>query len=272
MRAGIKQLLTGALVFILFLCGCRVGQAEDPHEPPASTAAETHSTAGAEYGLHTLGTLSVGMRCSELPYTGAVNSTVAGFEPSLLKTISYYMGLELSISDMEDPDGISLEKSLATGDLDAIITTYPLPVSLADQFEVTDPYCTYDVLLGVRQDSGYRTAGDLAGQKLVGDRYAFDSAWPYGERNNLTSLGSHESIERLLKLKAEGILLERHAAERYKDVCEGRIRWIALDSPPQTFVLAVRKENTRLLQTLNEKIQKVKEDGTLDRLLTEYIL
>lgn len=272
MKAEIKQLLTGALVIIMLLCSCRVGQAEDPYEPPASTSTQTHSTAGAEYGLHTLGTLSVGMRSGELPYTGTLNTAVSGLEPSLLRTIAYYMGLELSITDVTDTADLSLEKSLAAGDVDAIVTTYPLPSSLADQFEVTDPYYTYDVLLGVRQDSDYQTASDLAEQKLAGDRFAFDSMWPYKDWKNFNSLDSNESIEYLLKFKAEGILLERHAAERYSEICEGRVRWMDWDSRPQTFVIAVRKDNTRLLQTLNEEIRKVKEDGTLARLLTEYIL
>lgn len=270
MRAESKQLLTGALVILLLLCGCRVGQAEDPHEQSASTTTKTQSTAGAEYGLYTLGRLSVGLNSGSLPYTGTSDAGVTGLEPALLRTISYRLGLEMDLADEPDPT-VSLENRLLAGEFDVILSPYPLPANITDQVAVTDPYYTYEAVLGVRENSSYQSADELIGRKMVGDRYALRNLWPNNEWKNAMACSGNESIERLMKMKAEGILLERHVADRYRDVCEGRIRWIDWKSQPQSFVMVVRKDNTRLLAVLNAEIRELQEDGTMDRYLTECI-
>lgn len=270
MRAGSKHFLTGALVILLLLCGCRVGQAEDPHERPASTTTKTQSTAGAEYGLHTLGRLSVGLNSGVLPYSGTSDTGVTGLEPALLRTISYRLGLEMDLTDGPDPTAV-LEDRLLAGEFDVILSPYPLPEDRTDQVAVTDPYYTYDAVLGVREDSSYWSADELLGRKLVGDRYALHNLWPDNKLENGMACSGNESIERLMKMKAEGILLERHVADRYQDVCKGRIRWLDWKPQPQSFVMAVRKDNTRLLAVLNTAIRELQEDGTLDRYLTECI-
>lgn len=257
------------------IAGCETGQAE-PAEDTTNTSAVSARVRGAddEYELVSPGTLTIATSPNFAPFSCATdNGGVIGLEPAMMQAIAYKLGLDVEFKIIHKM--VDVEAALADGTVDVIASSYPfadLDDSRKEEFALTDAYYTLDYVLAVRQSSDYRHVADLDG-KPVGCFWGFDWVLSSSDPERVTGYGqSHKALEDLVLQKTEGVLLDRHAADRYREMFDDYLRWIEGEWESRDFCLAVQKGNARLLEVLNRCIQEMKADGTLDQLIEEFVL
>ncbi len=264
-----------ALCIFWPVTGFEAGQAEWAEDTAkAATPVTGDNTAGAEYGLASPGTLTIGTSPNFAPFSCATdNGGVTGLEPAMMQAIAYKLGLEIEFKTIHKMADV--EDALADGSVDIIASSYPfadLDDSRREEFALTDAYYTLDYVLAVRQGSDYRHVTDLD-SKPVGCFWGFDSVLAGPDPEQVTGYGqSRKALEDLVLQKTEGVLLDRHAADRYREMFDDYLRWIEGEWESRDFCLAVQKDNARLLEALNRCIREMKEDGTLDQLIEEFVV
>lgn len=277
MRAVWKRfggLLLTLCIFWL-VTGFEAGRAEWTEDTAkASTPVAGDNIAGAEYGLTSPGTLTIGTSPNFAPFSCATdNGGVTGLEPAMMQVIAYKLGLNIEFKTIHKMTDV--EAALADGTVDIIASSYPfvdLDDSRREEFALTDAYYTLDYVLAVRQGSDYQHVTDLD-SKPLGCFWGFDSVLASSDPEQVTGYGqSRKALEDLVLQKTEGVLLDRHAANRYREMFDDYLRWIEGEWESRDFCLAVQKDNSRLLEALNRCIREMKEDGTLNQLIEEFVL
>lgn len=263
-----KRWIASLLILLLLpvmLTGCN--SQEEPSQTTNRTST-TAQTAAQAYPLVSSGTLTVGTCPYYPPFTYQDDDKIAGLDAALMEMIAYQLDLQL---DMQPVD--TVENSLEEGKIDVIASAYPFGgAEQMKNFALTDAYYTLELVMVVRTDSTYQVANDLKG-KAVSCYYGFLFYWDDPDPLNVSAQSSFLSqIEELLRGNVEGALMERHTAERYRDIYSGQMQILEGDWEPCTLHLAVSKDNTALLDALNNCIREMKANGTLDQLIEEQMI
>lgn len=257
------------------LAGCETGRAEPVEDTTDTSAVPARDRGGdEEYELVSPGTLTIATSPNFAPFSCATdNGGVTGLEPAMMQAIAYKLGLDVEFKTIHKMTDV--EEALANGSVDIIASSYPfadLDDSRREDFALTDAYYTLDYVLAVRQSSDYRHVADLDG-KPVGCFWGFEWVLSSSDPERVTGYGqSRKALEDLVLQKTEGVLLDRHAADRYREMFDDYLRWIEGEWESRDFCLAVQKDNARLLEALNRCIREMKEDGTLNQLIEEFVL
>ena len=215
----------------------------------------------------------VGTSAGFPPFEFVENGEYVGFDMDLMREMAKEMDFEIEIIDMSFD---SLIAGLVSGNLDIIAAGMTITDQRAKVVDFSDPYWTADQSISVKEDS------DLSITVLFGDHNIGVQTGTTGD------LWVEEHLEKT------GILTGRY--KRYDtfvlamtDLVNGNIDAVVLDTPvgdrfakvrpvktigviksDEKYGLAVRKGNTDLLNTVNEGLKRLGENGTIDELIKKY--
>lgn len=203
---------------------------------------------------------------------------LAGFEVELAETIAARLGVKARFSQGQWD---KLPDLLDRGDIDVVLNGYEWTPDRARRYGASIPYYVYELqLLGRKGDTSFRSWDDVLN--------------PTGGRKRIAVLGgsaAHDYLVEHADGKADPVLFEgatdaMRAAEIGIDGIDANLQ----DLPVWTFyregfpnlravgdpvgrghyVVLVRKEDTELLQAVNDAILTALRDGTLRRIFAKY--
>ena len=215
----------------------------------------------------------VGTSAGFPPFEYVEKGEYVGFDMDLMREMAKEMGFEIEIIDMSFD---SLIAGLVSGNLDIIAAGMTITDQRAKVVDFSDPYWTADQSISVKEDS------DLSITVLFGDHNIGVQTGTTGD------LWVEEHLEK------PGILTGRY--KRYDtfvlamtDLVNGNLDAVVLDSPvgdrfakvrpvktigviksDEKYGLAVKKGITQLLNTVNEGLKRLEENGTIDELIKKY--
>ena len=200
----------------------------------------------------------------------ADDGSIQGFDIELISAILDLAGIEYSVESMEFD---ALPAALEAGQIDIAIAGMTISEEKSKSVLFSEPYFSATQKIIVPADSAINTVEDIkAGMKIgvqlgtTGDIYVTDSM--------------------------EGIVCERYskALDAIMDMKNGRLDAVMVDSAPasvfageieglkvleeklsdEQYGVAVKLENTELMEKINAGLASLKENGKFDELYVKY--
>ncbi len=215
------------------------------------------------------------------PYYIEEDGTIKGFEARLVR---YLAAKQNTKEEFVNAAWDSLLPLLKRGNVRMVVNGFEWSADREREFASTIPYYVYRLqLIARKNDTSIRTWKDLRStsdrsKKKVGvlrgtkaEAYLRET---YGDDIEVVAL-SEEGSTGVMKLVANGQLdatvQDTPAAHFYLKVPEFE-DLEARDVPiePDFYVIYVNKDDTQLLQNLNESLREAIRDGTLERFYSEY--
>jgi polar amino acid transport system substrate-binding protein len=218
------------------------------------------------------GALRVGMDASFPPFeSAAADGTLAGFDVDLARELGRRLGVEVQFVANLPYDG--LYDALAVDRVDVVISALVVnPARMAD-YAYSTPYFDAGQVLVVREGSNVGTLDDLDAHTL-----AVEFGTP----------GDMEARKRARKVEGLTVVPYQTAAEALAAVAAGETDAALVDHVSalaasslviagkpvigEPYAVAVHQDSRHLLQAIDAALAEMREDGTLDALVTKWLV
>lgn len=202
------------------------------------------------------------------------NREVVGFGPDMMKAIAEAADFDVEIRNTAW-DGIFA--GLAAGSYDAICSSVTITDERKESMDFSEPYVNAGQVLVVTKDQKAVTSlSDLAGER-VGAQIGTTGAIEIGKVSTVT-LASYDEVglafEDLMNGRIAGVVADSPIAadfalqnERYKD----KLMIVGEPFTDEWLGIAVQKGDTESLRLINEGLEKIKADGTLEKIANKWL-
>lgn len=243
----------------------------------ATTAAASSATAAAGLGLVTDGKLTVGTSPDFPPFENLENDQYVGLDIDLAQALADKLGLELEMKTLQF-DAI-VPAVAAGGQVDLGISGITIDPEREEQVDFSDSYYIDDlsvVAMKANADITADTFADALNQAGVtiavqsgttAESYAQENfpnatTQPYGNATDAFAAMQAGQANAVITNKAVGAKM---VSESYTDAQV--IKEIATG---EEYGVAVSKDNSALLDAVNDALAAITDDGTLDSIVNKY--
>ena len=213
--------------------------------------------------------LYVGTNAEFEPFEYREGENIVGFDIELIGEISKLINKDIEVEDMAF-DG--LLPALQTKKIDLIIAGMTATEERKKFVNFSESYYKSQQAIVVNKDeNGINNFDNLIGKEVgvvlgyTGDIIVSEMANVKVQRYNATS----ESIMALKSKKVQAVVLDYEPAKNYS-AQNPELKLIETDSQSEEYAIAIRKEDTQLLNDINKALATLKENGTYDALLNKY--
>lgn len=213
--------------------------------------------------------LYVGTNAEFEPFEYRESGNIVGFDIELVNEISKLINREIEIEDMAF-DG--LLPALQTKKIDLIIAGMTATEERKKNVNFSEPYYKSQQAMVVYNDeNNIKTFDDLVGKEVgvilgyTGDIIVSEIENVRVQRYNATS----EAIMGLKAKKVQAVVLDYEPAKNYS-AQNPELKLVETDSESEEYAIAIRKEDTQLLEDINKALTTLKENGTYETLLNKY--
>lgn len=206
------------------------------------------------------------------------NGEIAGFDIAVIKAIGEEMGYTVNIKSMEFK---SLIASISTGGIDAAIAGMTVTDERKQSVNFSDSYYTATQYIVVPIGSSIKSLADLNGKSIAVQEGTTGDILATPAEDNSIITDSSTTVKRfkkgtdaIVELKNNGVdavVIDANPAKEYVNANQSSLTYIVDDSSTEEYAIAVSKGNASLLNDLNMGFEKIKANGTFDRLVEEYI-
>ena len=213
--------------------------------------------------------LYVGTNAEFEPFEYREGENIVGFDIELIGEISKLINKDIEVEDMAF-DG--LLPALQTKKIDLIIAGMTATEERKKFVNFSESYYKSQQAIVVNKDeNGINNFDNLIGKEVgvvlgyTGDIIVSEMANVKIQRYNATS----EAIMALKSKKVQAVVLDYEPAKNYS-AQNPELKLIETDSQSEEYAIAIRKEDTQLLNNINKALATLKENGTYDALLNKY--
>lgn len=244
---------------------------------PASSAAQTTGAATAG-DLKTVeaGELHMATNAAFPPYESVGDDgNFEGIDVEIAQKIADKLGLKLVIDDM---DFGSVVTSVQTGKEDIAMAGLTVTDERKQNIDFTDSYATAVQVIIVPENSDIKTVDDLQGKKIgcqegtTGYLYCSDTPenGGYGEENVTAFPSGANAVQALLTGKIDCVVIDNEPAKQYVAENEG-LKILDTEFVSEEYAIGVSKDNNGLLTAVNNALDELKADGTVQSIIDKYI-
>ena len=238
----------------------------ETQQPEDTGAADADSTDTADGGKLVMGT-----NAAFPPYEFVdENNEVAGIDAEIAAALAQKLGMELEIKDMAFD---SLIPAVQGGAIDFAMAGMTVNEERLESVDFTDSYATGVQVVVVPEDSEIATIDDLSGKTIgvqsgtTGDIYCTDD---YGQENVKQFDNGALAIAALTNGQVDCVVIDNEPAKNYVAANSG-LKILDTEYTVENYAIAVSKDNTELLDSLNSAMAELKADGTVDGIISKYI-
>ena len=279
MKKLVAVLLAGVMCVSLAACGGKKEEAADTTvaettETTDMAATEDTEDAAATDGTFTTvadGVLTMGTNAAFPPYEYKEGDEVVGIDAEIAQALADKLGLKLEILDM---DFSSLITAIQAGKIDISLAGMTVTDERKQNVDFTDSYATGVQVIIVKNDSDIKSVDDLANDKIMGVQegttghlYCSDD---YGEDHVIAYTNGATAVQALLQDKVDCVVIDQQPAEEFVEANEG-LKILDTEYVVEDYAAAVSKDNPGLTAALNQALQELKDDGTIQSILDRYI-
>lgn len=199
---------------------------------------------------------------------------IVGFDIDLINAVAEAAGFEARVQNTAW-DGIFA--GLANGDYDAVISSVTITEERRRTMDFSTPYINAGQVLIVRQDTtGVSSLNDLVGEQVgaqIGTTGAFEIEKVAGvELRTYDEIGL--AVEDLANGRIAGAVADSPIAADYalqNDNYKGTLKIVGDPFTEEFFGVAVAKGNTEVLDMINQGLEVVLNDGTVEELKDKWL-
>lgn len=255
----------------LALTGC--GNSDAPADSAGSAGASGSDT----MQLVTDGTLTIGTSAEYEPFEYMEDGEYKGFDLELAQAIADDLGLELKI---ENVDFDTIVPGVASGTkYDMGIAAITATPEREKEVGFTDSYYMDDQAIVTMADNteitgdNYADALNAEGMKIAVQSGSTAEAFAKENFPNAELVpfkNATDCFAAVQSSQANALVTNRSVAAQLVATSFSNEQVIKQISTGEEYAIAVNKDNTALLDALNDSIAKLTEDGTVDELMTKY--
>ena len=255
----------------LALTGCGNSDA------PADSAGSADASGSDTMQLVTDGTLTIGTSAEYEPFEYMDDGEYKGFDLELAQAIADDLGLELKI---ENVDFDTIVPGVASGTkYDMGIAAITATPEREKEVGFTDSYYMDDQAIVTMADNteitgdNYADALNAEGVKIAVQSGSTAEAFAKENFPNAELVpfkNATDCFAAVQSSQANALVTNRSVAAQLVATSFSNEQVIKQISTGEEYAIAVNKDNTALLDALNDSIDKLTEDGTVDELMTKY--
>ncbi|MCD8216337.1 MAG: basic amino acid ABC transporter substrate-binding protein [Clostridiales bacterium] len=241
---------------------------EDAAEETEADEAEASAVTTVQDGL-----LIWGTNAAFEPYEYMEGDVVVGIDAEIADAIAEKLGLTAQVENM---DFDAVIPSVTTGKVDIGLAGMTVNEERLNNVNFSDPYVEAGQAIIVPEGSDITSAADLEG-KIVGvQRGTTGDEYVSAEENGIGAASVErfsngpDAAQSLLTGKIDAIVLDN---EPSKKIVANSTGLVILDEllTSEEYAIAVAKENTALLDAINEALDELEESGELQEILDKYL-
>lgn len=260
--AMLSMVLAGSML----LTGCG-GGADDTqtNNGTDSDAAVSDEADTAEGGVLVMAT-----NATFPPYEYYEGDEVVGIDPEIAQAIADKLGMTLQINDMDFDPAIAAAQ---TGQADIVMEGLTVTDDRKEKVNFTDSYATGVQVIIVPEGSDITGVDDLAGkligvqQGTTGDMYC---SGDYGDENVQKFTSGPVAVEALKNGQVDCVVIDNEPAKNYVAQNEG-LKILDTEYIVEDYAIGIALDNTELLEKINNALNELKEDGTIQSIIDKYI-
>lgn len=255
----------------LALTGCGNSDA------PADAAGSADASGSDTMQLVTDGTLTIGTSAEYEPFEYMEDGEYKGFDLELAQAIADDLGLELKI---ENVDFDTIVPGVASGTkYDMGIAAITATPEREKEVGFTDSYYMDDQAIVTMADNteitgdNYADALNAEGVKIAVQSGSTAEAFAKENFPNAELVpfkNATDCFAAVQSSQTNALVTNRSVAAQLVATSFSNEQVIKQISTGEEYAIAVNKDNTALLDALNDSIAKLTEDGTVDELMTKY--
>jgi polar amino acid transport system substrate-binding protein len=216
-------------------------------------------------------TLTMGTNAAFPPYEYVDDDgNIVGIDAEIAAAIAEKLGMELEIKDMEFD---SLITACAGGSVDVVLAGMTVTDERKESVNFSDSYATGIQVIIVKDGSEIAAYEDLEGKMIgvqsgtTGDIYCTDE---FGQDNVKQFANGALAVEALKNDQVDCVIIDNEPAKAFVAANEG-LKILESEYAVEDYAIAIAKENNELLEKINEAMKELKEDGTIDKIVSKYI-
>ena len=244
---------------------------------PADSAGSADASGSDTMQLVTDGTLTIGTSAEYEPFEYMEDGEYKGFDLELAQAIADDLGLELKI---ENVDFDTIVPGVASGTkYDMGIAAITATPERETEVGFTDSYYMDDQAIVTMADNteitgdNYADALNAEGVKIAVQSGSTAEAFAKENFPNAELVpfkNATDCFAAVQSSQANALVTNRSVAAQLVATSFSNEQVIKQISTGEEYAIAVNKDNTALLDALNDSIDKLTEDGTVDELMTKY--
>ena len=239
---------------------------------PAPTTSAATSEAGADEGYKLVkeGTLTMATNAYFPPYEYYDGQDIIGIDVDIAKAIADKMGLELKVEDMEFD---SIITAVSTGKADLGLAGMTVTPDRQKNVDFSDSYATGIQSVIVKEDSTITKIDDLQGKKIgvqlstTGDIYATDD---FGKDSVVQYNKGNDAVMALTQGQVDAVIIDNEPAKSYVEANKG-LKILDTEYATENYAACISKDNAGLTKAVNKALAELKADGTLQKIVDQYI-
>ena len=263
----ISKIVASALCGVALVAGCMAlagcGGSGDTNKPAAGEPG---------YTLVEDGKLTIGTDFDYPPFTMLKDGQPDGFEYGMMTEICKRIDLELNYLSPQAFDTLVTQVAGGTT-MDVAVSGITINDERLEEVDFTDSYYDSNLAIVTMKDSKVTKDG-LKDVKIGAQSGTSGEDWVkeyVGDANYTPYTAITEALLALRTGKVEALVYdapvaEAHIAGEYSDMAV--LETIATG---EQYGIAVNKENTALKEAINGALAEMKADGTLEKLVAEYL-
>ncbi|MBN2616711.1 MAG: basic amino acid ABC transporter substrate-binding protein [Spirochaetales bacterium] len=203
-------------------------------------------------------------------YIGGNNGDdVIGFDVEIAKEIAKDLGKKLEIADMEFD---TLLTALNAKKVDFVIAGMTINEKRKESVNFSDPYYEATQAVIVKADSLLITnKNDIKDKKIAVQLGTTGNSVAEDFTTNVTAFQTgFEAILELKNGKVDAVIIDEQPAIAFLKK-NPDLKIIEMNFDPEFYGIAATKDNIELIKSINKTLERLKSDGTYDRLMSEYM-
>lgn len=247
-----------AVILVLSLAACTSAAKVDE---PASDAAK----------------LTMATEATFPPYEYYDGDAIVGIDVEVAQAIAEKLGMELEVTDIAFD---SIIPGIQTGKYDMGMAGMTVTDERKEQVSFSDSYATGVQVVIVKDGSPITSVDDLLadGANTVVGTQAGTTGFLYAtsdiEEAGLGTVKSFgkttDAVEALKNGQVDCVILDNEPAKALVAANEG-LHILDTEYAVEDYAIAIAKENTELLEKVNNALSELKADGTLQSIVDKYI-
>ena len=203
------------------------------------------------------------------PYEYHEGDEVVGIDVDIASAIAEELGMELKVEDMAFD---SIIPAVTSGKADIGAAGMTVTPDREESVAFTDTYAHATQVIIVKEDSDITGPDDLVGKTIgvqlgtTGDLYATDIEDATVEQYNK----GFEAVQALTQDKIDAVISDGEPAKEFVAESEG-LKILDEAFTEEDYAIAVAKDNTELVDKINDALATLKESGKLDEIIAKYI-
>ena len=210
------------------------------------------------------------------PSESVSGDDIVGIDVDIANAIAKKLGKKLKIEDVSFD---SIIAGVQNDKYDFGMAGMTVTDERKKNVDFTESYAKAVQVVIVKEDSDIKSIDDISSKNKIGvqqgttgDIYASDTVenGGYGEDAVTKYNSGPDAVQALLSDKVDCVIIDNEPAKAYVAANQG-LKILDSSFADEEYAICVKKGNSQLKNDINKALKELKDDGTIDKIVSKYI-